>query len=281
MATDATGRALSMTEVAGYVVRYFPPEQQATAVAIAWHESRGNSGIVNDKNNTPAGSRDRGLWQFNDHWNPQVTDACAFDPDCSTKAAADLFRRAGWQPWATFKRGAHRPFLEQAEAAVEQARKGAGAPAAAGTGKDFNDMPGATVKGDDGGWIPGLPDPGDAIDAAGAVVDAADGFYQAASTAFSFVTTIAQALVSPAFWKRVGKGTLGIVLVAGAVIVVRRGTIARAGAAVATKGGSEAAGAGAAIEQTADKSKAKAKATADEGAKRSPAAVGATTTSEG
>jgi hypothetical protein len=284
---ETTGRALSMTEVAAYVVRYFPPEAQATAVAVAWHESRGNAGIVNDKNNTPAGSRDRGLWQFNDHWNPQVSDACAFDPDCATKAAADLYRRAGWNPWATFKRGAHRPFLEQAEAAVEQARRGAGAPPA-GSGDKSADNPfpaGSATTASDGGWIPGLPDPGDVTDAVGAVVNAADGFYAAAGTAFSFVTTIAQALTSGSFWRRVGKGVLGVALVGGAFVVIRGdmvgGKAKRAALAGATKGASETSGAGKALEDSDNETRDKVRKTADEGGKKSPAAAGAATTNEG
>lgn len=288
MATEAAGRALSMTEVAAYVVRYFPPEAQATAVAVAWHESRGNAGIVNDKNNTPAGSRDRGLWQFNDHWNPQVSDACAFDPDCATKAAAELYRRAGWNPWATFKRGAHRPFLEQAEAAVEQARSGAGAPPAGSGGKSYdNPFPAGSASksaGDDGGWIPGWPDPGDAIDTARDVVlGPVDRAAEVVGTAFSFVTTIAQALTSGSFWRRVGKGVLGVALVGGAFVVIRGdvvgGKAKRAALAGATKGASETSGAGAAVEQR--ETREKVRKTADEGGKKSPAAAGAANTSEG
>jgi hypothetical protein len=259
--TDTANRSLSMTELAGYVVRYFPPEAQATAVAIAWHESRGNPAALNDKNNTPPGSRDRGLWQINDFWNPQVSDACAFDPDCSTRAAADLYRRAGWAPWATFKRGAHRPFLEQAEAAIEQTRTKAGAPA-------------EWKASDDGGWLPGLPDPGDVIDAVGGGVQRAA---EAVGTAFSFVTTIVQALTSGSFWRRVGKGVLGVALVGTAFVVIRADTLGgktrRAALAAATKGASETTGAGAAVEQSS--TRRKIKTTAAEGGRNAPQAAGA------
>lgn len=32
------------------------------------------------------GSIDRGLYQWNSHWHPEISDKCAFDLDCSTRA---------------------------------------------------------------------------------------------------------------------------------------------------------------------------------------------------
>jgi hypothetical protein len=248
---------LSMTQLAALALRHFPPDVAATAVAISWHESRGNPDAMNDKNNTPAGSRDRGLWQINDHWHPSVTDSCAFDPECSTAYAAKLYRENGWKPWATFKRGAYRPFLEQAEAAVEQAQGKAGAAT-------------ARLKGDAGGWVPGLPDPGDAVEVATAGVNAA-------GDALGFIGKLAQALVTPAFWKRVGLGTAGVVILVGAVVWIRRDTIAVAGGAIAGGPGGAAAADGAVkAKNSAKASRKAAKTTTDAGAKVAPQAAGAT-----
>lgn len=236
---------LSMTQLAALVLRHFPPEAAATAVAISWHESRGNPDALNDKNNTPAGSRDRGLWQINDHWNPSVTDACAFDPECSTAYAAKLYRENGWKPWATFKRGAHRPFLEAAEAAVEQARGQAGAA-------------GARMA---GGWVPDwvpTPTPGEIIDDIGGAASAV--IPDSVGDAFRFIGTAAAALVSPTFWKRVGLGTAGVVIMVGVVVWIRRDTIS----AAVTRGAAPRR-----------RAKAATAATTDAGAKNAPTAAGA------
>lgn len=235
---------LSMTQLAGVVSRHFPPEARATAVAIAWHESRGNTRALNDKNNTPPGSRDRGLWQINDHWNPSVTDDCAFDPECSTAWAAAEYKARGWKAWATFARGAYRPFLEQAEAAVEQAQKGAG---------------GANLK--IPGWIP-TPTPGEVIDtvggAAGAVIP------DSVEDAFRFIGRTFAVLVSPDFWKRVGIAGAGLSLILVAVVVVKRDTIA--GAIGGAAGGPGGAAAGAAAGERKAAAKKEVKETTDAGA---------------
>lgn len=262
-----TTRSLSMTELAAVVSRHFPPEARPVAVAIAWHESRGNPQALNDKNNTPAGSRDRGLWQINDYWNPSVTDACAFDPECSTAWAAATWSKLGWKPWATFKRNAHKPFLEQAEAAVEQA---AGqAPGSSGGNGRSSWVP---------DWVP-TPTPGEVIDAVGGAAGAI--VPDAVGDAFKFVGRAFEALTSPGFWKRIGIGTAGLVLMAGAYAWIKRDTIAVAGGAIAGGPAGAAAADGAVkAKNSAKAAKKEAKDTADEGAKVSPQAAGAATAAE-
>lgn len=49
-------------------------------LAIAKAESRFNPNIRGEQD-----SRDRGLYQINSYYNPNVTDECAFDPWCSTE----------------------------------------------------------------------------------------------------------------------------------------------------------------------------------------------------
>ncbi len=254
---------LNMTQLAAVVSRHFPPEARATAVAIAWHESRGNASIVNDKNNNPPGSRDRGLWQINDHWNPSVTDQCAFDPECATAWAAVEYRQRGWKAWRTFDRGAYRPFLESAEAAVEQVNAGA-------TSSSWR-------RGDDGGWVPSFPDPGDipdAVDTVGDKVGSAVDFVvpDAVTDAFKFIGKTFRVLVSPDFYKRVGIGLAGLVLIGGAVVWIKRDTIAAAAGGAVTGGASGALAATSAGKRFTSGRKAgtavkkEAKRTADEGA---------------
>ena len=91
-----------------------------TATAVALAESGGDPAALN-QNQDQWSSRDRGLWQINDHWHPEVSDACAFDPTCNAQAAYAI--SAGWtdfSPWASFRSGAYRAFLQQASTASQQ-----------------------------------------------------------------------------------------------------------------------------------------------------------------
>jgi hypothetical protein len=240
-----TARSLSMTELAAVVLRHFPKDLAPTAVAIAWHESRGNTAALNDKNNSPAGSRDRGIWQINDYWNPQVTDACAFDPDCATAAAAALYQKAGWTPWATFARGAYLPFLESAEAAVAQA-SAAGASSAGGsaagypTGDDTPVPPGTPVGGPED-WI--LDKLGD-IPVIGGIVDGARSVASFGTDALRFIVKALRIVTSADFWKRAAMVAGGAVLVGIVLAIIYRrelGAVAGAGAGIASPVASAAA----------------------------------------
>lgn len=42
---------------------------------------------------------DRGLWMFNDHFQPQVSNSCAWDYKCSTREAIKLIKKQGFKPW--------------------------------------------------------------------------------------------------------------------------------------------------------------------------------------
>ncbi|MER6100747.1 transglycosylase SLT domain-containing protein, partial [Streptomyces sp. NPDC001728] len=91
-----------------------------TAVAVALAESSCNPSAYNVTNNTPP-STDRGLWQINDYWHPEVNDACAYDPQCNANAAFAISSGGtNWQPWSTFNQGAHRRHLDEARAAVDR-----------------------------------------------------------------------------------------------------------------------------------------------------------------
>lgn len=72
------------------------------AVAVALAESGGNPQAVG-VNADKWRSRDRGLWQINNHWHPEVTDAQAFNPASAAKAAYTI-SHAGrdWSQWSTW-----------------------------------------------------------------------------------------------------------------------------------------------------------------------------------
>ena len=97
------------------------PPDLIVAVAVAFAESgeqlpdgtwRANSDARNTTGNVHA-SVDRGLWQINNFFHNEVTDACAFSPQCCASAAFNIWREAGksFQPWVTFTNGRYNMFV--------------------------------------------------------------------------------------------------------------------------------------------------------------------------
>lgn len=72
-------------------------------VKLAHCESRLDPKAVNDKGNTPSWSKDRGLFQYNSHWQRRISDACAFDLTCSTKETIRLINAGKQHLWACDK----------------------------------------------------------------------------------------------------------------------------------------------------------------------------------
>lgn len=104
--------------------------QLVMAVAIAWAESGLNSDAVGE-NRDPVThlvtSRDRGLWQINDYWHPDVSDACAFDPTCNAQAMSRISSNGNnWNPWSTYLNGAYQRYLAMAQLAVNYYLTGSG-----------------------------------------------------------------------------------------------------------------------------------------------------------
>ena len=59
------------------------------------------------------GSRDRGPFQINDKFHPEVSDACAFDLKCSAKSAYTISKSGtDFRAWATFTSGKYHDFLD-------------------------------------------------------------------------------------------------------------------------------------------------------------------------
>lgn len=121
------------------------------AVAVALAESGGQTDAVG-VNADRWRSRDRGLWQINNHWHPEVSDSDAFDPARAARHAHRISRGgADWSQWATWRNGAAAAQMGRARLAVSRAkRQGTGVAAPV-----F--FPGVPII-PPGNLIPGLPD---------------------------------------------------------------------------------------------------------------------------
>ena len=69
-------------------------------VKLADCESKLNPLNKNTKGNTPAGSLDRGLFQINNYWHKEVSDACAYDVRCATEWTIKMVENGKQGQWA-------------------------------------------------------------------------------------------------------------------------------------------------------------------------------------
>jgi hypothetical protein len=69
-------------------------------VRLADCESKLNPLAVNESNNNPSWSKDRGLFQFNSHWQSKISDECAFDIRCSTEKTMEYINAGRQHLWA-------------------------------------------------------------------------------------------------------------------------------------------------------------------------------------
>ena len=94
----------------------FTGDGLVTAVAVALAESSGWTKAVLVNTNC---TKDRGLWQINDYWHPEVSQAQAFDPVSNAKAAFDISDSGSdWSQWSTYLSGDYKNYLDQAKQAV-------------------------------------------------------------------------------------------------------------------------------------------------------------------
>jgi hypothetical protein len=100
----------------------FEGEALRLAVAVGLAESGGDPRARHRNPPTPGcpgGSTDRGGWQLNDCYHPEVSDACAFDLACAGQAAYRISGAGGdWRPWTTFVSGAYLGELAAADHAI-------------------------------------------------------------------------------------------------------------------------------------------------------------------
>src|SRR6266536_769759 len=79
----------------------FPQAEQRTAVAVMLAESHGDPNAIG-----PNG--EKGIFQL------MYAPSCWRVILCNARAAAQLWRQRGWQPWTTYTSGRYRAFLDQA-----------------------------------------------------------------------------------------------------------------------------------------------------------------------
>jgi hypothetical protein len=92
------------------------------AVAVGLAESGGNPTARGPNPPTPgcrAGSTDRGAWQLNTCYHPEVADACAADLACAAEATYRISSGGSdWSEWTTYTSGAYRARLPAADQAL-------------------------------------------------------------------------------------------------------------------------------------------------------------------
>lgn len=69
-------------------------------VKLAKCESSLNPNTTNDKNNNPSHSKDRGLYQINNYWHSEVTDAQAYNAEWATKWTMNRINNGYQHEWA-------------------------------------------------------------------------------------------------------------------------------------------------------------------------------------
>jgi hypothetical protein len=103
---------------------HFKRHRAVVAVAVGMAESYCDKDAVGHNPPTsgcPDGSDDRGLWQINSCYHPEVSDHCAFRPTCNARAAKRISDHGkDWSPWSAYDSGAYRQFLSVAKQAVDQ-----------------------------------------------------------------------------------------------------------------------------------------------------------------
>lgn len=112
-------KTLTPRQVAQVAARAgFRGEALVKAVAVALAESGGRPRVTNT-NHDKWNSVDRGLWQINSHWHPEVSAAAAFDPNKAAQAAYRI-SNAGrdWHQWSTWNNGTARAQLGRARIAA-------------------------------------------------------------------------------------------------------------------------------------------------------------------
>lgn len=106
------------------------------AVAIALAESGGVTDAKGYNRNASGQilSIDRGLWQINNVFHPEVSDSCAYDATCNARAAYTISKKGStFTPWSTYNNGAYNQFIARANNAIAATGKGINANPGPGT----------------------------------------------------------------------------------------------------------------------------------------------------
>lgn len=218
---------LSDAQVAAVCARAgFRDAALVKAVAVALAESGGDTQAVNI-NSDSTRSRDRGLFQINSRWHPEVTDAQAFDPAANAAAAYRISAGGtNWSQWAAWNNGAAALQLGRARIAVARAGQGGTLP----------------VGDDDGGFIPGLPDGGDLLEripGVPGVPGLPEGLAKGITAPIDGIRQGVLVLIKAGAWMADSHNWLRVAYVAGGTmgVLIALGMIGRSGAAGDTASG--------------------------------------------
>lgn len=153
-----------------------------TAACVCYAESRGDPAArnVNGPDSSAPGSIDRGLFQFNNQAWPKITDAMAYNPRIAFLLAWRI--TDGWQDWATWhgSKGLDRNSDESKVVVAE-----------------WENMTGrATPEALGTGLVGGLMDWAKSLGA------------------------ILSHLLQPEWWKRIGVGAVGLLLIVAALVLI-------------------------------------------------------------
>ncbi len=214
---------LSPAQIAGHAHRAgFRGKGLVNAVAVALAESGGNPQAVN-VNTDRYRSRDRGLWQINSHWHPEVSDAQAFNP-ASAAAAAYRISQHGttWKQWATWPVAAGAQHTRAVQGVQTFLRTGGGVSGSTGAGANLPNPGGSTGQGDGG-----VPWP------AGLAVDAITGVVGAAATPVDVARQGVLIFAKAGLWMADPHNWLRVAFVVGGSVAVLAGLgmLAKSGAA--------------------------------------------------
>lgn len=106
----------------------FNHETAITLVGIGIAESgldaHGPDGINSAQGGFPE-SRDRGWLQINSYWHKEVSDECAYDPECAAKEAYRISEQGTtFWAWRTFQVGIYGKYLAEIRAVVDTPSEG-------------------------------------------------------------------------------------------------------------------------------------------------------------
>lgn len=242
MATNPDYPSVKLTrpEIAYIVNRSgFRGEAAATAVAIAWGESRGVSNAFRPASMNPGGGNDHGIVQWNDRAHPDLDLREAYDPIYAVLRMARHVDANGGQdglkgfgawnvgPNHYNKTDGPRTFsagdMSAARSAVASERDPSNKLKAAGLSSYGGDATPGQIAGAVVEAIPGG-------DTAAGVLDTVTAPYQAAA---AVATRLGSVILDPTWWRRIGIGALGVALVVAAIMLTTRTTITQAAGTVA------------------------------------------------
>lgn len=118
-------RYFSMVELADLILKYWSKADAPLALAVAWAEGGGDAKAKN-VNDDEHRTIDRGLFQINDHWHPEVSDAEAYDPEKNVREAHRIWESLGGTfgtsaGWMGYTEGGYKKHLQNAREAVAKA----------------------------------------------------------------------------------------------------------------------------------------------------------------